>query len=45
MTLQIVDASEDVKEPIFELHDDVDFLKDAEVDIVVLERMVSAIKS
>ena len=44
MTLQIVDASEDVKEPIFELHDDVDFLKDADVDIVVLERMVSVIK-
>ena len=41
MTLQVVDADDDVKEPMFELHDDVDFLKDAEVDITVLERMVS----
>ena len=41
MTLQVADASDDVSEPMFELHDDFDFLKDAEVDIVVLERMVT----
>ena len=41
LSLQIVDAPESVKEPMFELHDDFEFLKDAEVDITILERMVS----
>ena len=41
LTLQLIDAPEDVKEPIFELHDEApNFLRDAEVDITVLERMV-----
>jgi hypothetical protein len=41
LTLQLIDAPEDVKEPIFELHDEApNFLKDADVDITVLERMV-----
>ncbi len=41
LSLQLIDAPEDVKEPIFELHDEApNFLRDAEVDITVLERMV-----
>jgi hypothetical protein len=43
LSLQVIDADEDVKDPMFELHDDVDFLKDAEVDITILERMVSCL--
>jgi len=37
LTLQLTDADESIKDPTFELHDELDFLR--EVDLDVLERM------
>lgn len=41
LTLQVVDASEYVIKPVFELHDDCDYLKEGDVDIRILERLYS----
>jgi hypothetical protein len=41
LALQVIDADESVIKPIFELHDDQDYLKEGDVHIDIRERAVS----
>ena len=43
LSLQLVDGDESVKDPVFELHDDQNYIKDGNVVVDIKEREVSAI--